>query len=103
MDEGTNVVFFPGVHSIEAPAPVVDVIDTERAINAAGLIGSLIFQYAMTPESEAYDDRRDLILNQLGDVRRAAGWTMADLDRCMQAAWEAVHGWAEGMGRDFGR
>src|SRR5690348_16052190 len=99
MDD--NVVLFPGVHSIEAPAP--DVIDVERAINAAGVICSLVGQYAMTPESEAYDDQRDLILDQIGDVRRAAGWTEADCDRCIERVWEVVHGWAEGVGRDFGR
>jgi hypothetical protein len=102
MDQETNVVLFPGVHSIE-PAPVVDVIDTERDHQTAGLLGSLIFQYAITPTSEAYDDKRDLLYRQFGEVRRAAGWTEADCDRCMQAAWEALHGWAEGMGRYFGR
>ena len=100
MDDETNVVFFPGVHSIEAP---VDVIDKERALETAGLLGKLVFQYAMTPETEAHDDRRDQLFKQTGEVCRAGGWTMADLDRCMQAAWNAAHGWAEGMDREFGR
>jgi len=100
MDDETNIVLFPGVHSIEAP---VDVIDKERALETAGLLGKLVFQYAMMPESEAYDDRRDQLFNQIGEVRHAGGWTMAELDHCMRAAWDAAHGWAEGMGRDFGR
>ena len=98
MDD--NVVLFPGVHSIEAPAAAVDV---ERNISMGGVVCSLVGQYAMTPTSEPYDDRRDQFFKKAVEVCAAGGWTMADFDCCMQAAWEAVHGWAEGMGRDFGR
>jgi hypothetical protein len=99
MADETNVVFFPGVHSIEAP---VDVIDEERALETAGLLGKLAFQYVMLP-GEEHDDRRDQLFKQVGEACRAGGWPMAEFDRCVSAAVEAAHGWAEGMGRDFGR
>jgi hypothetical protein len=45
MADETNVVLFPGVHSIEAP---VDVIDKERALETAGLLGKSYAQKLVT-------------------------------------------------------
>src|SRR5438477_252339 len=101
MDDETNVVLFPGVHSIEAPQPaaVVDVIDKERALETAGLLGKLVFQYVMLLPSSLYEDeeRRDRLFKQTGEACRAGGWPMAEFDRCVSAAVEAAHGWAEGV------